>query len=686
MSQKRMRLLLNILNFLLLLALLAACTPESETAVTLTPPPATTTTLSTATAVQATSAAQATNTPPATAVPPTATEQVTAVPSTPWVVTVSPDQTAERLPVKTEMNFTVVAQLGGRVNAVALDGNIAYVGIGPRLVTVDISDPTTPRFLGQSDMLPELVNAVVAQDGIAYVAGADLYIYDVSDPTAPVIISKLSDFGEFNFCYIADIALAHNTLYILDRCPNLRAIDVSNPKQLIVLDQSRSWGGNGITLIHNTLAVAEESGQLRLVDSAVLDQTLGYFQLWLPPFIWEVAATDALLFGVTGGGWLDCRMYPLHIIDITDAAVPQRVADFDPQSCIDDLAAAGNILLAATRSGVQIYDTSDPANLVLVSKFVHSVGFNDVQKIALNQDLAYIFSAEGGNAHVRVLDMAQPDVPVVTGTALDLSSELSKDGLDFTSQFAASWASGLDVQGDKLFLRISTYQDPPHDVVAIDISQPANPLLLGRYGWASEVLVGSALYAPVDRGVVLFDATDPANPALIDTIAIGNVSAYGRNSVFTVDSYLIISGGMTFYNVSDPLKPMEIGRLQSLPGILAVLDDTIYAAAYELFTIDISDLTRPPEIGRFGPLPGQLDGVTEIVPAGDVIYMRGGIAGEGIWVLNVSDRDQPYLAGHFQHPYFGDFPLSFNYNMAVKDDLLYLPVGDYGLLIVQVEK
>src|SRR5690606_15411392 len=58
------------------------------------------------------------------------------------------------------------AHEGGEVRSVAVDGNIAYVGLGPRLVALDVSDPSSPRQIGRSEALPGLVDALVlANDG-----------------------------------------------------------------------------------------------------------------------------------------------------------------------------------------------------------------------------------------------------------------------------------------------------------------------------------------------------------------------------------------------------------------------------------------------------------------------------------------------------------------------------------------
>ncbi len=49
-------------------------------------------------------------------------------------------------------NVERVSHLGGPTNAVAIQGIYAYLGIGPRLVILNVSDPAHPSVVGQTDI------------------------------------------------------------------------------------------------------------------------------------------------------------------------------------------------------------------------------------------------------------------------------------------------------------------------------------------------------------------------------------------------------------------------------------------------------------------------------------------------------------------------------------------------------
>lgn len=51
-------------------------------------------------------------------------------------------------------NVELIGQIGGTTNAVAIQGSYAYVGVGPRLVILNIANPARPIVVGQTVPLP----------------------------------------------------------------------------------------------------------------------------------------------------------------------------------------------------------------------------------------------------------------------------------------------------------------------------------------------------------------------------------------------------------------------------------------------------------------------------------------------------------------------------------------------------
>ena len=108
----------------------------------------------------------------------------------------------------------ILGQIGGPSYAVDVVGAYAYVGIGPRLVILNLSNPANPTIAGQSAVLPDIVRAVQVVNGLAYVAddyNGGLQIISVSNPTAPVIV------GSYNTPGAAyGVAVVGTTVYVAD--------------------------------------------------------------------------------------------------------------------------------------------------------------------------------------------------------------------------------------------------------------------------------------------------------------------------------------------------------------------------------------------------------------------------------------------------------------------------------------
>ena len=94
---------------------------------------------------------------------------------------------AEELPVQR------IFQGGGEVSTAAMSGGRLYLGIGPRLVIQDASDPANPVYLGQSEILPNqpsTITDIAVSGNYAYVllSGTGLQVVDVSSPAIPVCL------------------------------------------------------------------------------------------------------------------------------------------------------------------------------------------------------------------------------------------------------------------------------------------------------------------------------------------------------------------------------------------------------------------------------------------------------------------------------------------------------------------
>ena len=86
--------------------------------------------------------------------------------------------------VQTEM----INQQGGSTYDVALQGDYAFVGVGPRLLILNVADPANPVLISKTDVFSGVVtNVTVANNYVYLSAGGDFVIVDVQNVANPVV-------------------------------------------------------------------------------------------------------------------------------------------------------------------------------------------------------------------------------------------------------------------------------------------------------------------------------------------------------------------------------------------------------------------------------------------------------------------------------------------------------------------
>ncbi len=92
----------------------------------------------------------------------------------------------------------LVGQIGGASHAVAVVGDYAYLGVGPRLVVLDITDKENPTFVGQSPLLPDIVRGIAVVGNYAFVADGlgGLQIINVSNRERPSLVGSCTEVGD----------------------------------------------------------------------------------------------------------------------------------------------------------------------------------------------------------------------------------------------------------------------------------------------------------------------------------------------------------------------------------------------------------------------------------------------------------------------------------------------------------
>lgn len=126
---------------------------------------------------------------------------------------------------KPTQSVELVGQIGGSSYAIAVEGDYAYIGVGPRLVIVNIADSAHPALIGQTVPLPDVVRDVAVAGSYAYVADyyGGLRVIDVANPAAPDEVGAHDTPGSAR-----GVAVAGSYAYVADWDGGLRMINVAN--------------------------------------------------------------------------------------------------------------------------------------------------------------------------------------------------------------------------------------------------------------------------------------------------------------------------------------------------------------------------------------------------------------------------------------------------------------------------
>jgi len=383
-------------------------------------------------------------------------------------------------------NVELVGQIGGVSYTVAVQGNYAYLGVGPRLVILNVSDPPHPAVVGQTDVLPGFVGAVAVAGGYAYVADGhgNLRIIHVSDPAHP---------AEVGFCdtpgFTEDVAVAGDYAYIAAGDGGLRIINVADPSAPIEVGfcDTPAYAEDVAVAGDYAYVAASWSGGLRIINVAdPADPTeVGFYD----------AGEEWGARGVAVQGdyaYVADAHYPhyggLRIINVADPADPTEVSFCDTLYAYGVAVAGGYAYVVAGYYGLRVINVANPT-APAEAGFCDTPGF--AVDVAVVGDHAYVAAGEGGP---RIINVADPSAPIEVGFCD--AGETYDVAVAGDHAYVAAGDGGLGI---------------------INISDPAAPIEVGFYNTperAEDVAVagGYAYVADRDAGLRIINVSDPAHP------------------------------------------------------------------------------------------------------------------------------------------------------------------------------
>ena len=282
----------------------------------------------------------------------------------------SPRATAVPRPfVTSSPRDDVLDQLGGAVTVAAADERRMYVGVGARVLVFDADDGGPAMPLGQSEILPGIVESLLLADRQLYaVARGGLYRLDVGSSDSPGAVALIGD-GVYG-----DVVGDGRSLFVA------------------------AWVGGpaGPTDLRSVLVAESLDDPLGSPTTAVLDLGANIFAL--DAYGTHVyAATESSSPETTG----------VQVIDVGVTAAPRQVATIPLLDPPGDLGRHGDVLYVTNDRGITVIDTASPAT----PRVLHRVPEHSAYEIAVGDDYLAVYALRG----LQVYTLDDPAEPRLGG-------------------------------------------------------------------------------------------------------------------------------------------------------------------------------------------------------------------------------------------------------------------------------
>ncbi len=587
--------------------------------------------------------------------------------------------------------LTMVGQVGGRTEDVAVQGDYAYVAVGLRVVMLDVSEPVTPTRVGSTTPFPEFVEGVTVSGTLAYVADgiAGLRIMDVSDPSKAVEIGVYDTPG-----YAEKVAVVGRHAYVADGHYGLRIVDVSDPTDLAEVAYAYPLNYVFDVAVDGQYAYLAAAGAGLLtvdISDPAHPMELGAYDT--PGYAYGVDVVGGAAY--VGDGWEGMRVF-----DVSDPRHATEAGKYDtPGWALDVTVLDNTAYVASAFAGLRVLDVSDPAQIVELGSFEEPGAH--AEHVAVAPGLVYLADRDRG---VQVLDASNASTltqvgaysPLVYADAVKVESSYAYVGaahqglriVDITDPASPvevgaydtqSYATAVALQGDYAY--VATAPGGPRDGLhVVDVSDSSRPFAVGYRptftGSFRDMVVNEGIaYVANEWGLESISLANPLSPTLISYVELLDLPSMivgvdvAGELAYVAEEW----AGLKIVDISDPYNASAIA-VHDTPGYaenVAVAGEvTCVADGSGLQTVDVSDPGDPVALGDY-VTPGW---AVNVATGGTIAYVADG--GGGLLALDIAIPHTPTLLAAFDTP-------GYSQEVTVAGDYIYLADGHGGLLILQ---
>ena len=495
-------------------------------------------------------------------------------------------------------NIKLLGQYGGSAYAVAVQENYAYLGQGPRMVVLDISQRSQPRQVGQSDLMRGIVNGIALREKFAYVVASyeGLHVFDISQPITPKLVARLD--METRGCN--SITLEGDKALLACNPAGFLVVDISDPRSPVLLGK--------LSMKSAMLSIANRGNTAYIVDStqhglAIIDHSNPseprQVRLLRPS---EVPLSHNIEYDFESvrncGEYLCIANGPngLVVLDISQPEKPVAMSVYDTTWATSLIADGNTVYVADDGDGVYALDITNPKAVQKLSLASNSVGGDEftVQQASergmfFSDGFVYVTDIVYG---MDIVDARNPSaIQRIARYTTPVPWTLS----DITVQDHYAYVVGIDSG-----FRVVDVSDPANmreiffdnERKDLNLQTPTGLVVEGDYAYISDSNYPFHIYnisdptRPVQTGAVFDHA---ASDGAADIAVSGNfafVSGHGAKDAFYPGNGLWV---IDISNRNDP-QPVKFLELPNGGWQLSISGNTLYALD---MMVGVSEITEP---------------------------------------------------------------------------------------------
>jgi hypothetical protein len=515
----------------------------------------------------------------------------------------------------------------------AVSGNYAYVADDWQGITIiNIGDPSAPSLAGSYRCN---AYAITISGSQAFVVGSTgLEILSLANPLAPTRLSFYSFPNPEDTYWIQEPTIIGNKLYMSTRKSGVHVLDISDPTAPQLLAVYPTDQSTDLAIADGYIFVADQYN-LRVIDRVNTDATPAKAEPLLgvqlngktayqnQPFLYKIpdqsfvdpGDTLSLSASLSDGSplpvWLSFNSVTRTLsgtptasenLTITIKAIDQSGLEVSDSFLLSVLAgelndyATGDLLINGTNAfyanggSLSVADISDPLQMTPAGS-LYLEGY--AEEMILRGNTLYIAKPYIG---LQIVDVSQPDQPVLKGTFSDSSYVTS----------VASWGSYILLGSIPAEGKISI----------IDVSDPASPSLVnsfqvdgGPYSIQTKGNLALISYRNFE-GLDIYSLDSLPSPALLKRIYYGNIGTVNDFEIKGDFVYLAGSSGFLVLNISDPSNPSTVGSTvlpTSWQRSLQIVNNIAYVTGpffgsvqgSDVQAIDITDPSNPKLVASY---------------------------------------------------------------------------------------